>query len=62
MQPDRRDFLGYNRVVQAGTMQGSGAHFQKAVEIVRSGKLGKITFCRTWTHQNLPASAKTSDS
>jgi len=44
----------YNRVVQAGTMQRSGAHFQKAVEIVRSGQLGKITFCRAWTHMNLP--------
>src|SRR6478609_3975968 len=44
----------YNRVVQAGTMQRSSAHFQKAVEIVRSGQLGKITFCRAWTHMNLP--------
>jgi predicted dehydrogenase len=38
----------YNRVVQAGTMQRSGAFFQKAREIVKSGKLGDITFCRTW--------------
>jgi predicted dehydrogenase len=38
----------YNRVVQAGTMQRSGAHFQKAAEIVKSGVLGKITLCRTW--------------
>ena len=38
----------YQRVVQAGTMQRSGAHFQQACEIVRSGKLGKITFVRTW--------------
>ena len=30
----------YNRVVQAGTMQRSGEHFQKACEIVRSGQLG----------------------
>ena len=40
----------YNRVVQAGTMQRSAAHFQKAVEIVRSGELGKITFVRTWNY------------
>ena len=30
----------YNRVVQAGTMQRSAVHFQKAVEIVKSGELG----------------------
>jgi len=40
----------YNRVVQAGTMQRSGVHFQKAAEIVRGGKLGKITFVRTWNY------------
>ena len=44
----------YNRVVQVGTMQRSGAHFQRAVEIVRSGALGKVTFCRTWTYMRLP--------
>jgi predicted dehydrogenase len=38
----------YNRVVQAGTMQRSGAFFKQAREIVKSGKLGEITFCRTW--------------
>lgn len=38
----------YNRVVQAGTMQRSAAHFQKAAEIVQSGLLGDITFVRTW--------------
>ncbi len=42
----------YKRVVQAGTMQRSGVHFQQACEIVRSGKLGKITFCRTWNTGN----------
>ncbi len=40
----------YNRVVQAGTMQRSGVHFQQACEIVRSGKLGKVTFVRTWNY------------
>ncbi len=42
----------YNRVVQAGTMQRSGAHFQKACDIVRSGRLGKITFCRTFNYHD----------
>lgn len=44
----------YNRVVQAGTMQRSARHFQKAVQIVRSGELGKITFVRTWNYGNGP--------
>ena len=38
----------YKRVVQAGTMQRSGEYFRQAVEIVRSGDLGDVTFCRTW--------------
>ncbi len=38
----------YKRVVQAGTMQRSGPFFQKAREIVKSGDLGDITFCRTF--------------
>jgi len=42
----------YNRVVQAGTWQRSGAHFQKAGELVRSGELGKITFVRSWIYNN----------
>src|SRR5579872_4090447 len=42
----------YKRVVQAGTMQRSAKHFQKAVEIVRSGALGDITFVRTWNYGN----------
>ncbi len=40
----------YNRVVQAGTMQRSAKHFQKAVEIVKNGDLGQITFVRTWNY------------
>jgi predicted dehydrogenase len=43
----------YKRVVQAGTMQRSGDHFQKACEIVRSGQLGKISFVRTWNYSNM---------
>jgi len=36
----------YKRVVQAGTMQRSGGFFRKAREIVKSGDLGDVTFCR----------------
>ncbi len=42
----------YNRVVQAGTMQRSAVHFQKAAEIVRSGELGQVTFVRCWNYAN----------
>jgi len=44
----------YNRVVQGGTWQRSGQHFQKACEMVRNGTLGKIAFCRTWIYNNMP--------
>ena len=43
----------YNRVVQAGTWQRSGDHFQRACEMVRTGVLGKVTACKTWMYQNL---------
>jgi len=38
----------FERVVQGGTMQRSGAFFRKAREIVKSGELGDITFCRAF--------------
>lgn len=33
----------YNRVVQLGTQQRSGAHFQEAAKLVQDGALGKVT-------------------
>ena len=42
----------YNRVVQVGLWQRSNLHFQKAVEIVQSGLLGKVSFVRTWNYNN----------
>lgn len=44
----------YNRVVQAGTWQRSGAHFQKACDIVKSGELGTVAFVRSWIYSNQP--------
>ena len=44
----------YNRVVQGGTWQRSGEHFQKACQMVRDGTLGKVAFCRTWIYNNMP--------
>ncbi len=42
----------YNRVVNGGTQQRTDPHFIRAVEIVQSGLLGRITFCRTWNVSN----------
>ena len=38
-----RAYKGSNRVVQFGTQQRSGAHFQEAAKIIQDGQLGKIT-------------------
>jgi predicted dehydrogenase len=43
----------YRRVVQMGTMQRSGVHFQQATELVRKGQLGKVTYCRGWNYMPL---------
>ncbi len=42
----------HKRVVQVGTQQRSGRHFQKAIEIVKSGVLGAIAQTRTWNIDN----------
>jgi predicted dehydrogenase len=42
----------YDRVVQVGLWQRSNLHFQKAVELVQSGVLGKVSFVRTWNYSN----------
>jgi predicted dehydrogenase len=44
--------LKYNRVVQVGTQQRSGIHFQKAVKLVQDGFIGKVSFVRTWNYAN----------
>jgi predicted dehydrogenase len=45
----------YDRVVQVGTQRRSGEFLMKAAEYVRSGKLGKIPFARTWIAGNRPS-------
>jgi predicted dehydrogenase len=52
----------YQRVVQTGSQQRSGAHYAKAVEIVRSGKLGKIAHVQaTQIRNSMPGFGKPSD-
>ena len=38
----------FKPVVQIGTWQRSQNHFQKAIEYVQSGKMGKVNVCRAW--------------
>ena len=40
----------YKRVVQAGTMQRSGTHFQEATQMVKDGKIGEVTAIKTWNY------------
>ena len=42
----------HHRVVQMGTQQRSGAHYQEAVDLIRSGKLGKVTRVHCWNYEN----------
>jgi predicted dehydrogenase len=42
----------HDRIVQVGTQQRSGPHFKYAVQLVRDGVLGEVTFVRTWNYGN----------
>jgi predicted dehydrogenase len=42
----------YNRIVQVGTQQRSGDHYQKAAELVRNGEIGKVTSVHSWNYGN----------
>jgi predicted dehydrogenase len=45
----------YNRIACIGTQQRSSPHYQKAVEIIQSGLLGKIGFVEVWdVDQQMP--------
>ncbi len=41
----------YGRIVQVGQWQRSGEQYAKAIEIVRSGALGKIRVVKVWAYQ-----------
>ena len=43
----------YKRVVQVGLWQRSNLHFQKAVQLVQDGLIGKVTYARTWNYSNI---------
>ena len=43
----------YDKVMAVGTQQRSSSHFQKAVEAVRSGKIGQVFWVQTWNFENI---------
>src|SRR5262245_46928213 len=43
----------HSRIVQVGTQQRSGDHYQKAAEVIRSGQIGKVTYVRSWNFGNI---------
>lgn len=52
----------YDRVVQVGQWQRSGAHWADAVEFVQSGELGRIRQVKTWAFMDwMPAARKIPD-
>jgi predicted dehydrogenase len=45
----------YNRIVEAGTLQRSMSHFLEAVELIKTGKLGKLFHIRAFNYFSKPA-------
>jgi predicted dehydrogenase len=43
----------YQRVVQVGTQQRSGKHYQKAAEMLRAGYIGKVMSARMGAYRNV---------
>ncbi len=39
--------------VQVGTQQRSGPHYQKARELIRDGRIGKVVAVRMWSYRNI---------
>ena len=42
----------YNRIVQTGSQQRSAPHFQKIVDLVQNGHIGKVTAIECWNEEN----------
>lgn len=40
------------RVVQVGTQQRSGKHYQEAVRLIREGRIGKVSRVACWNYEN----------
>ena len=51
----------YKRVIQCGTQQRSGEHFQKVVEMIQGGKIGRVTYVETWLFGGFTREQRKSD-
>jgi predicted dehydrogenase len=40
----------HNRVMQVGTQQRSGTHFQRVVKYIQEGKIGDVYYATCWNH------------
>jgi predicted dehydrogenase len=43
----------HNRVVQVGTQQRSGPHYQRSRDLVRDGRIGQVVAVRMWSYRNV---------
>jgi predicted dehydrogenase len=43
----------HGRVVQVGTQQRSGPHYQKARALIREGHIGRVVSVRMWSYRNI---------
>ncbi len=43
----------HRRVVQVGTQQRSGPHYQKARDLIRGGHIGQVVSVRMWSYRNI---------
>jgi predicted dehydrogenase len=43
----------HNRIVQAGTQQRSGPHYQRARELIQGGRIGPVAAVRMWHYRNV---------
>ena len=43
----------HNRVVQVGTQQRSGPHYQSARELIQGGRIGQVVAVRMWHYRNV---------
>jgi len=41
----------HQKIVQVGQWQRSGAHYERAIEVVRGGSLGQIRLVKVWAYQ-----------
>jgi predicted dehydrogenase len=43
----------HHRIVQVGTQQRSGPHYQRARELLRAGEIGEVIAVRMWSYRNV---------